>query len=174
MRQVGLIGAECTGKSSVAAALAVELDAIHVPEALRSFVETRGRVPEGADQAGIMSEQRASALMARLDHPDALIIVDPLPLMTAIYSIAYFNDASLLTDAIDDARTYDLIWWCRPDLPWIPDGEQRDGEERRTQVDVLIDQVVRDSGLSVIELRGSVETRMREAIDSLQGRVTPE
>ena len=174
MRRVGLLGAECTGKSSVAAALAQEFGAIHVPEALRSFVETRGRVPEAADQAGILSEQRASVEMAHLDHPESVIVCDPLPLMTAIYSIAYFDDSSLLTDAIDDARTYDLIWWCRPDLPWVPDGDQRDGEERRSQVDSLIGQIVTDTGLDVVELQGTIDTRIREAINSLQGRVTPE
>lgn len=174
MRRVGLLGAECTGKSSVAAALAQEFGAIHVPEALRSFVETRGRVPEAADQAGILSEQRASVEMAHLDHPESVIVCDPLPLMTAIYSIAYFDDSSLLTDAIDDARTYDLIWWCRPDLPWTPDGDQRDGEERRSQVDTLIGQIVKDSALNVIELNGAMNARIREAINSLQGRVTPE
>lgn len=174
MRQVGLLGAECTGKTSVAAALSAELDAVHVPEALRAFVETRGRVPALEDQAGILSEQRASVQMAHLDHPDSLLICDPLALMTAIYSIAYFDDSSLLAEAIDDARTYDLIWWCRPDLPWTPDGDQRDGEERRSQVDSLIGQIVQESGLTVIELRGSIEMRIREAINSLQGRVTPE
>jgi len=174
VRRVGLIGAECTGKTSVAAALAAEIGAVHVPEALRAFVETRGRVPALEDQAGILSEQRASVQMAQLDQPDSLIICDPLALMTAIYSIAYFDDSSLLAEAIDDARTYDLIWWCRPDLPWIPDGNQRDGEERRSQVDALIGQIVTESGLTVVELNGSIDTRIREAINSVQGRVTPE
>ena len=174
MRQAGLLGAECTGKTSVAAALAAELGVVHVPEALRSFVETRGRVPAVEDQAGILSEQRAGVQMARLDHADSLIICDPLALMTAIYSIAYFDDSSLLADAIEDARTYDLIWWCRPDLPWTPDGNQRDGEERRSQVDALIGHIVTESGLTVVELNGSIDTRIREAISSVQGRVTPE
>lgn len=174
MRLAGLLGAECTGKSSVADALARELGAIHVPEALRAFVDTRGRVPEAVDQAGILSEQRAGVLMARLDHPEALIVSDPLPMMTALYSIAYFGDSSLLPEAIEDARSYDLIWWCRPDLPWTPDGDQRDGEERRSQVDAVIGQAVHDYGLPVIELHGSIDDRIREAIDSLRGRVTPE
>ena len=174
MRQAGLLGAECTGKTSVAAALTAELGAFHVPEALRAFVETRGRVPAVEDQAGILSEQRAGVQMAHLDHPDSLIICDPLALMTAIYSIAYFDDSSLLADAIEDARTYDLIWWCRPDLPWTPDGNQRDGEERRSQVDALIGHIVTESGLTVVELNGSIDTRIREAINSVQGRVTPE
>jgi nicotinamide riboside kinase len=174
MRRVGLIGAECTGKSSVAAALAAEVGAIHVPEALRAFVETRGRVPALEDQAGILNEQRASVEMAHLDHPESVIVCDPLPLMTAIYSVAYFDDSSLLGEAVDDARTYDLIWWCRPDIPWTPDGDQRDGEERRSQVDSLIGQIVTDTGLDVVELQGIIDTRIREAINSLQGRVTPE
>jgi len=174
MRRAGLLGAECTGKSSVAAALAREVGAIHVPEALRNFVETRGRVPTEEDQAGILSEQRASMLMVQLDHPESLVICDPLPLMTAIYSIAYFDDSSLLVDAVVDACTYDLIWWCRPDLPWSPDGHQRDGVERRQQVDALIQQVIRESALPVFELSGSIEERIQAAIGDLAGRVTPE
>lgn len=174
MRRVGLIGAECTGKSSLATALSEELGLIHVPEALRAFVETRGRVPELADQAGILHEQRAAVEMAHLDHPDATIVCDPLPLMTAIYSIAYFDDEALLDSGLTDARTYDVIWWCRPDLPWTPDDGQRDGQERRQQVDDLISEIVRDAGLPIVELRGSAEERIALAIGSLEGRVTPE
>jgi len=174
MRQAGLLGAECTGKSTVAAALAESLGAVHVREALRAFVETRGRVPAVEDQAGILSEQRAGVLMARLDHPEALVISDPLPLMTALYSMAYFDDSSLLEAALDDARDYEVIWWCRPGLPWTPDGNQRDGLERQRQVDDLIAQVVRESGLEVIELIGRMDERIITAIAGLEGRVTPE
>jgi hypothetical protein len=52
--------------------------------------------------------------------------------------------------------------------------DQRDGEERRSQVDTLIGQIVKDSPLNVIELNGAMNARIREAINSLQGRVTPE
>ena len=51
---------------------------------------------------------------------------------------------------------------------------QRDGEERRSQVDALIGKIVTESGLTVVELNGSIDTRIREAINSVQGRVTPE
>lgn len=173
MRRIGLLGAECTGKSTVAAAIAAEFGAVHVPEALRSFTETRGRVPEQQEQAGILSEQRASVLMAELDHSGAVVICDPLPLMTAVYSVAYFDDASLIDEGIRDARDYDLIYWCRPDLMWEADGIQRDGEERRQQVDDLIAQAVRDFHLPVTELRGDLDARVRAAIDGLHGRVTP-
>jgi nicotinamide riboside kinase len=166
---VGLLGAECTGKSSIAEELSGRLGAVHVPEALRAFVETRGRVPDAADQAGILSDQRAAMELATLDHPDSIIICDPLPLMTAIYGMAYFDDWSLLDTAVDDARTYDLIWWCRPDLPWRADGRQRDGEEYRARVDSLIETTLRDRHLAVTELTGDRETRIREAIDSLRG-----
>ena len=56
-RRIGLIGAECTGKSSLAHALADELPAVVAPEYLRGFVDQHGRTPRQDEQYLILWNQ---------------------------------------------------------------------------------------------------------------------
>ncbi len=62
--------------------------------------------------------------------------------MTAVYSLLYFDDDALLATAVEHAIGYDLVVWCRPDVPWAPDGLQRDGVARRDEADVILARLV--------------------------------
>src|SRR5690606_8865783 len=55
--RVALLGAESTGKSTLAAALAQRYDTVWVPEYLREFVETTGRTPQEQEQFPIAATQ---------------------------------------------------------------------------------------------------------------------
>jgi len=65
-------------------------------------------------------------------------VCDPAPLMTAVYSIQYFADDSLLDQALAATESADLLVWCLPDLPWHPDGFHRDGPEARDATHELL------------------------------------
>ncbi|MEI8080407.1 MAG: AAA family ATPase, partial [Actinomycetes bacterium] len=97
---------------------------------------------------------------------------DPCPLMTAVYSIEYFDDASLLPPAVLHQRTYDLTLWCDVDLPWVPDGAQRDGPQRRLSVDRVIAAVVADFDLSVVRVHGGPDERLRAALAAVEAMRT--
>lgn len=140
--RIGLIGGECTGKSTLAADLAealrarTDLDIGIVPEVLRAFVARKGRPPLVTEQAGIMKAQRHAEDAAAGAHD--LVIADPATMMTAIYSELYFDDPGLWGQAAVDAHEYQVVLWCRPDLPWEPDPGQRDGPDFRERADSLI------------------------------------
>jgi len=112
--RIGLLGGECTGKTTLAQQLANAIPAFIGEEYLREFVTTFGRVPSLADQEGIFLTQQAT--------------MNTLPVMTAVYSLLYFDNHDLLVDGLADAATYDLIVWCRPDVGWASDRGQRDGQ----------------------------------------------
>jgi nicotinamide riboside kinase len=162
--RIGLIGGECTGKSTLAHALAAALPGCVVEESLRAFVDDHGRPPLQHEQAALMAEQQAAESAAAETCPHPALVSDPAPLMTAVYSQLYFDDDSLVAPAVEHARRYDLVVWCDDDLPWSPDGAQRDGEAFRTRAAVLIDRLVRDrlvpQGIPVLRVRGSVEERL--------------
>jgi len=164
LRRIGLIGAECSGKSVLADALARDLDGCVVHEILREFVTEQGRPPHRDEQAGILVAQRTAEEQVAAECPAGLVIADPAPLMTAIYSVAYFDDASLLDAAVTDTQAYDLVVWCGIDLPWVPDEGQRDGPEQRARVDGLIASVVADqlepAGVRLIRVAGPVDRRV--------------
>lgn len=173
MKTIGLLGGECTGKTTLAKALCDRLDAVLVPEYLREFVVSMGRVPTAFEQAGIMGTQVAAEATALTGiGPQTLVVCDPAALMTAIYSMAYFNDRSLLEPATLHAKTYGYLIWCGTDIPWEPDGDQRDGPEYRAQVDALIGEVVRDTlepaGIIVHRIDGPVSDRLLAVLQLLE------
>jgi len=167
-RRVGLVGAESTGKSTLAEALGAELPACVVPEALRDFVEREGRPPRQDEQRDLMLEQaaREEEIAARCPHP--WLVADPAPLMTAAYSVEYFDDASLLPEGLDLATGYAFVIWCAPDLPWQAESGMRDGTERRRSVDAILRAnvmpMIEDLGVPVLRVTGSLEDRVRAAL----------
>lgn len=168
-RRIGLLGGESTGKTTLAMALADALPGFVAEEYLRDFVRDFGRVPMLADQEGIYLTQAMTVntvLRAAAHAQVPWVIADPLPLMTAIYSVAYFEDDALLAQGIDDASTYDVILWCAPDIEWTPDGPQRDGPDARDRVDQLIRDLLVPV-LPLIHLTGSLDERLARTLQAI-------
>ena len=167
MRRIGLIGGECSGKSTLAQDLGRVLDACVVPERLRAFVDEAGRNPVESEQRGIMLDQQAAEDAAALTCPSGIVIADSAPLMIAVYSVAYFDDDSLIGPAVELARGYDLMLWCDIDLPWVADGIQRDGPEVREREHGIIASIVRhdlaDAGIAVELVSGQRPDRAEAA-----------
>ena len=163
-RRLGLIGAECTGKSTLAQSLSVDLSGVVVSEYLRGFVDQHGRTPTQDEQYLILWNQSRAEEEAAAITTQPVLIADPAPLMTAIYSVAYFDDSSLVEAGIAHARGYDLLVWCDDDIAWVADGGQRDGEVQRAHVHSVIREIV-TGHLSaqdppVLKVSGSVPQRI--------------
>jgi nicotinamide riboside kinase len=168
---INLIGGEATGKSSLAHALGLQLDAVVVPEALRTFVEVHGRVPRVDEQASILSDQAEAERMAILQGQAlgrGFVIGDPAPIMTAVYSRLYYDDSSLFRVSMEVSPASDLVVWCRPDFEWTPDLGQRDGPEFRDAADVIIrNQVIplfTDVNINVLQVTGSIDERLDQVL----------
>jgi nicotinamide riboside kinase len=158
--RLGLLGGECTGKSAFAARISAETGAHVVGEYLRTFVETSGRPPTREEQVAMLDAQRA---MDRHECPSPIHVADPAPGMTAVYSLVYFDDASLMEQALADARTFDLLVWCDTDIPWVPDGAQRDGPEFRDAAHAVLTErlvpLLREEGIPVLRVSGGIDER---------------
>lgn len=163
-RRLGLIGAECTGKSTLALALAEELEGDVVPEYLRSFVELHGRPPMREEQYLVLWNQSRAEEDMVTGTTRSTVIADPAPLMTALYGLAYFEDRGLLEAGLTHARGYDLLVWCDQDIPWVADGAQRDGVAHRERVHALIGEILADepgaAGLRTVQASGDLAERV--------------
>ena len=162
--RIGLIGGECTGKSTLAVALAENLPAGIVAETLREFVEREGRTPREDEQRDLMAEHRAREDAASDSCRLPALVSDPASFMTAVYSVLYFDDDSLVVEAAELARRYALLAWCDVDLPWSPDGLHRDGPAHRNRADAIIARLVREEltprGIAVVRASGSLRHRV--------------
>ncbi|WP_394777909.1 AAA family ATPase [Undibacterium sp.] len=161
VRRIAILGAESSGKSSLAEALATQYQTLWVPEYLREFVETHKRVPVDGDQFHIASTQvareDAAALLAR-----GLLFCDTTPLMTAIYSHFYFKQADAPLKALTQARTYDFTIVTAPDLPWTPDGLQRESEEMRQKVHEELLRELQQRAIPYLLVDGDMQHRMSQ------------
>lgn len=142
-----LLGGECTGKTALAHALAHQITSrpvAVVDEALREFTARTGRPPTQREQEGIWSEQTQLFQEALAKGPDGgLVICDPAPLMTAVYSLQYFNDDSLVSRALEATdKAGVVVLMCAPDIPWEPDGIQRDGPLARQSTHEILESVI--------------------------------
>lgn len=171
VRRIGLIGAECSGKSTLARGLATALPGVVVPEQLRAFVDEHGRPPRADEQAALLARQAHAEDAAATATSLPWVIGDPAPLMTAIYHLAYFDDASLLVQGVQQARHSALLLWCDIDMPWQADGLQRDGEPWRSRVHELIAGPVTDAldaaAVPVLKVSGPSEDRVRAVLAHL-------
>jgi len=164
-----LLGGESTGKTTLAMALADALPGFVAEEYLRDFVRDFGRVPTLADQEGIFLTQQMTVqtVMRAAAHAQVpWVIADPLPLMTAVYSVVYFNDDSLLNTGLANAAAYDVLLWSAPDIEWVPDGEQRDGPDYRSRVDHVIAELI-NPVLPLTRLTGSLDERVAHTLQTI-------
>lgn len=127
--RVAIVGAASSGKSTLAEALALRYRTLWVPEYLREFVDTEGRVPVAGDQFHIASTQRDRE-DAAAPRASQYLFCDTTPLMTAIYSRRYFGGIDVQLAPLADAhpRDYAFTLVTAPDIPWVDD-VQRESEE---------------------------------------------
>lgn len=164
--RVAILGAESSGKSTLAAALALHYATSWVPEYLREFVTERGRVPVAGEQLLIartqVARERAAAARAR-----RWLFCDTTPLMTALYSRFYFHgvDAGLAALA---QRRYDVTLVTAPDSPWVADGLQRESDAVRQAIHAQLLAELEARALPYLLLGGPLEQRLlraRQALD---------
>jgi NadR type nicotinamide-nucleotide adenylyltransferase len=167
--RVAILGAESTGKSTLAEALAMYYDTVWVPEYLREFVEVQGRVPREDDQFGIAREQHAREDAAAAGA-SRFLFCDTTPLMTAIYSQHYWGRVDAQLAALAASHDYAFTLVSAPDLPWEPDGLMRDSDEVRQAVHRLLVDTLEQRGIPFLLVRGGITSRLRQAEDELGPR----
>ena len=178
---IAILGAESTGKTTLAAALAAGLSSqgvarvAWVPELLREWCAAQGRTPRRDEQAGILQTQSERIAAAAATH--AVVVCDTTGLMTAVYSRLIFNDRSLDAPAIAHHRGVALSLLTALDLPWVADGHQRDGPQVREPVDDTLRELLLAHALPFAVVGGQAEQRVANALAAvaplLRARTAP-
>lgn len=167
--RVAVLGAESSGKSTLCEALACHYGTVWVPEYLREFVDTRGRVPFESDQYPIASTQRVRENEAAA-RAQRFLFCDTTPLMTALYSRQYWNRVDPQLARLDSRHDYAWTLVTAPDSPWEPDGLQRESEEVRQKVHRMLVETLEARAIPYVLLEGSLAQRIRQ-VEALLGPV---
>ena len=170
-RLICILGAESTGKTTLAQALASHYACPWVPEYLRQFCQTQGRTPERAEQAQVIETQvrwESEALERAYQQQARFVFCDTAPLLTALYSNYIFSDTSLLPQGRALHANYALTLLLAPDIAWVADGLQRDGEHVRAPVHRMIEQELAALALPFARISGQGPQRLAAALAAVQ------
>jgi Predicted ATPase/kinase involved in NAD metabolism len=161
MIRIVLTGSECTGKTTLAEALALHYRTGLVPEFVRGYAEQRGGVIELSDHAPIARGQIAleDSYIARGGR---LLIQDTDLLSTVVYCRHYFGMCETWIEEAAVTRRPDLYLLCEPDIPWVADGV-RDRGHMREEMQSLFRDAVRASEVPFAEIRGERDERRDHA-----------
>ncbi len=159
-RTVCLHGAESTGKTTLAAALARETGALTVGEYGRSHCEAH-RGPLSRDDLLLIGRAQAAMIAAAAPWAGPLLIVDTDALMTAAWCEMLLGERP---EELMQAPRADLYLLLEPDLPWIDDGTRvfADPAERH-RFARIVEQVLRDAAVPFVRIAGEGPERLAAA-----------
>lgn len=165
--RIVVLGAESTGSTTLAEALALHYGTAWVPEYGREHSLTRvGGLAEPwrTDEFDlIVDRQIAWEDRALRRTPFPLLVCDTDVLATALWHERYVGTASAAILARADAHRPDLYLLTGDEIPWVDD-ETRDGEHVRHAMQQRFRDVLAAQPVPWAEVRGSVAERVARAV----------
>lgn len=177
--RVALVGAESTGTTTLAAALADHYGTVWVPEYGRAFCEEQlaaGRTIEWAtgDFVHIAARQLADE-DAHARHSGPVLVCDTDALATSIWHERYLGTRSAEVEALAASRRYTAYVLTGDEIPFVQDGT-RDGEHVRGWMHERFRAELARRPEPWLEVRGTPAERLAAAVafvDELLGRRPP-
>lgn len=166
VQRIVILGAESSGKSQLAEALAKHYQTVWVPEYLREFVELKQRVP--------LEEEQLQIAMTQLEREHDLssnakkwLFCDTSPMMTALYSRYYFKRLPAPLETLDLQHDYDFTIVTAPDIPWVADGLQRESPAVRQQIHAQLVETLDERDIPFLLVEGTLDERLKQVIFTL-------
>lgn len=173
-KRVCVIGAESTGTTTLARALAEYYETAWVPEYGRAYTQVKYRDGWVQDWTTdefihIAAEQcRQEDEAAR--HANRLLLLDTDAFATAIWHERYLGRRDPAVDAIAASQRPDLYIVTGADIPFVQDGI-RDGERIRSWMHGRFVEALRQDDRPFVVVTGSHEARMRAAVAAIEAYI---
>jgi nicotinamide riboside kinase len=165
-----LIGPECTGKTSLALALAEQYGVPCAPEHAREYALRCGHSLTFDDVLPIARGQREgedAAIAAATQQEKPLVLLDTDLVSTAVYSRHYYGDCPPRVEREARGRLAELYLLHHVDVEWVADGELRQQPERRGELFELFRRTLQDLGARVDDVLGDWDERQARAVAAI-------
>src|SRR5260370_34014478 len=164
--RVVLTGSESTGKTTLAADLAVHFGTIWSPEFASAYADRKPGPLDPSDvepiaRGQIAGEDEAARRASRLQ------ILDTDLLSTVVYSRHYYGRCPEWVEKAARRRLADLYLLHHPDVPWVADGAKRDRPQAREQVHTCFEEALYAFGARYVDLRGTWPERRAAAVTAV-------
>lgn len=166
MIHIVVTGSECTGKTTLAKGLAEHYGTVWVPEFVCGYVDEKGAPPSYEDVEPVARGQLALRA-EKVTHASCLLFHDTDLLSTVVYSHHYYGECPRWIEEALDEGAVDLYLLADIDIPWLPDGNQRDRGARREEMHALFREALIARGTKFAEVRGLGRERLVAAVSQV-------
>lgn len=158
-KRVVMVGAESTGKTTLAEAVAEAWETVWVPEYGRLFWESRQYLADqtwtSADFDHIAATQTNWINELASQATTGVVIVDTDALATEVWRERYLG-----TETTVPSSTADLYVVCAPDFAWVQDGTRESADQRQAMHERTLDLVGR-AGVDHVVVEGPRADRVK-------------
>ncbi len=164
VQRVVLHGTESTGKSTLAAHLALRYGTVFVPETAREIVEHTDTVV--FEDLLRIADRQAEAIQEAIPQADGVLFIDTDVYTTLAYARYLFGRELLLRPAWLAAAENHLCLFTQPDAPYMQDGTRLEPPER-ADLAAAHWKARQESGVETLLVKGdnwSERTRLAERL----------
>lgn len=165
-RRICIVGAESSGTTTMAKALAEHFKTVWVPEFGRLYSEAKlssGSL-EWSENEFIFIANEQNRIEDQLAKAcNKILICDTDSFATSIWHERYRGYQSPLVEKMSEGRHYDLYFLTNVDIPFVQDGT-RDGEHVRHQMHKRFEEDLNKRNKKYVLLSGTHEERLAKAI----------
>jgi len=162
-----LVGAESTGKTTLAQALAKHFGTVWVPEYGRMYAEGKVFLPTYSEwethEFTDIAEGQIRLTRQLRPRANRYLFQDTDALATSVWHRRYMRSPSLEVEKLAATSMADLYLVSSPDVPFVQDGT-RDGEHMREWMHKEFIDVLTQVGASFFVISGPYSGRMKQAV----------
>lgn len=163
--KIAIVGPECTGKTTLTKALALQYGTEWVAEFARSYLQEKlnkeKKICEPSDMLPILAGQIKDENEA-ISRASVFLFSDTCALQSKVYSDLYFGQTDPMLERAARKHKYDLFFLTQVDLPWEQD-DLRDRPHDRENYFSVFKQALEQLNKPFFVLSGNKEKRLQDA-----------
>ena len=161
--KIGITGAECSGKSTLAKQLANHFGVSYVKEFAVEYLDSLNHSYTQDDLYIIAKGQQMEWKFSN----DQVLIADTELLVIAVWSEVVYGRVSEELEALLRNQQFDHYFLCKPDIPWEA-GPYRVNPNDRDELFKIYQRRIDELGWNYTLIEGNEEERFSLALDALK------
>lgn len=161
-----ITGAESTGKSTLAKALASHFEVPYIPEYARDYVLNL-KEQYTYNDVELIARKQAEQLKESLKLNEPIIILDTWLLITKVWFEVVFKSVPDWIEKEIKNTHIDMFLICDTDLPWVADDVRENGGENRNLLHKKYIEDIEKYNYKYQIINGDGATRVRNAIQAI-------